>query len=181
MKFFQKPIDKVLTLCYSNLIKQIAIQEVNTMANYTDKITGEKLPNGDISSKLTEMNKELGTIKAVGTENGMSLKDKAHFLAVAKSLTSAIEYYSKLWGGEIAASEETFEFPDLGVKVMGVKGGSLSKIADRIFDELSLEEIKKCASVTEKGLKEIGKADLIQKYKEITGNKANSCQVKTLI
>lgn len=151
------------------------------MANYTDKITGEKLPNGDISSKLTEMNKELMTIKTVGTENGMSLKDKAHFLAVAKSLTSAIEYYVKLWGSEVAEKEETFEFPDLGVKVMGVKGGSLSKIADGIFNDLSLDEIKKCASITEKGLKEIGKEDLIAKYKMVTGNKANSCQVKSLI
>ena len=69
----------------------------------------------------------------------------------------------------IEKKEETFEFPDLGVKVMGVKGASLSKIADGIFNELSLEEIKRCASITEKGLKDIGKADLIAKYKSLRG------------
>lgn len=67
------------------------------MANSVDFITKEKLPNGDISNHLKTMNKELSSVKEKGTTTGLTIKDKAHFLAVAKQLTSAIEYYTKLW------------------------------------------------------------------------------------
>ena len=57
----------------------------------------------------------------------------------------------------------------------------MSEISTEVFNELKLEEIKQVAKVTEKALKEIGKADLISKYKKITGQKANSVQYKSLI
>jgi hypothetical protein len=44
-----------------------------------------------------------------------------------------------------------------------------------------LDEIKKVAKVTEKALKDNGKADLIEKYKKVTGTKANSVMYKSLI
>ena len=151
------------------------------MAQYFDKITNEKLPNGDVSQFMTAMNKELSSVKEKGLAEGLTLSDKAHFLAVAKNLTSAIEYYTKLWGSEIANQEEKFEFKDLGLVVSSKAGGNNTEISSEIFDELKLEEIKKVAKVTEKALKEIGKADLISKYKKITGQKANSVQYKSLI
>lgn len=151
------------------------------MAQYFDKNTNEKLPNGDVSQHMVQMNKELSSVKEKGLSEGLTVADKAHFLAVAKNLIDSIDYYCKLWSAEVANQKESFEFKDLGTKVSPKMGGSISKIADAIFDELTKEEIKQCASVTEKALKEIGKADLISKYKTITGNRANSVSYKSLI
>ena len=154
------------------------------MANSVDVISGEKLPNGDVSQFMTAMNKELSSIKEKGTTEGLTIKDKAHFLAVAKNLTSAIEYYTKLWGAELVKEMDAtsqFAFNDLGVTVVIKNGGNNSEIGSAIFDELSLEEIKKVAKVTEKALKDNGKSDLIEKYKIITGQRANSVMYKSLI
>lgn len=154
------------------------------MANYVDVISGEKLPNGDVSQFMAAMNKELSSIKEKGTTEGLTIKDKAHFLAVTKNLTSAIEYYTKLWGAELVKemdSDTKFEFNDLGVTVSIKNGGNNSEIDSAIFDALSLEEIKKVAKVTEKALKDNGKSYLIEKYKIITGQKANSVMYKSLI
>ena len=154
------------------------------MANSVDVISGEKLPNGDVSQFMTAMNKELSSIKEKGTTEGLTIKDKAHFLAVAKNLTSAIEYYTKLWGAELVKEMDAtsqFAFNDLGVTVAIKNGGNNSEIGSAIFDELSLEEIKKVAKVTEKALKDNGKSDLIEKYKIITGQRANSVMYKSLI
>ena len=151
------------------------------MAQYFDKLTNEKLPNGDISSPMTMMNKELASIKAKGIEEGLSIKDKAHFLAVAKELVEAIDYYSKKWSAEVANQKESFDFEDLGKTVSPKMGGAMSKIADGVFNDLTLEEIKACATVSEKSLKEIGKEELIKKYKTITGNRANSVSYKSLV
>ena len=151
------------------------------MANYVDVKSGEKLPNGDVSQFMTAMNKELSSIKEKGTTEGLALSDKAHFLAVARNLTSAIEYYTKLWSTEVATQENSFEFKDLGMIVSPKAGGTTSEISSGIFDELSLEEIKKVAKVTETALKANGKEELIKKYKLITGTRANSVQYKSLI
>ena len=154
------------------------------MAQYVDVISGEKLPNGDVSQFMTAMNKELSSVKEKGTTECLTIKDKAHFLAVAKNLTSAIEYYTKLWGAELVKEmdpEATFDFNDLGTTVAIKNGGNNSEISSEIFDELSLDEIKKVAKVTEKALKDNGKSELIEKYKKITGQKANSVMYKSLI
>lgn len=152
------------------------------MANYVDFKSGEKLPNGDVSQFMAAMNKELSSIKEKGTTEGLSMHDKAHFLAVARNLTSALEYYTKLWSSEIAAEKDVgFRFNDLGILVSSKSGGNISEISSDIFDELSLDEIKKVAKVTEKALKDNGKAELIEKYKKITGVKANSVTYKSLI
>mgnify|MGYP001309173358 CR=1 FL=1 len=151
------------------------------MAQYVDVKSGEKLPNGDVSQFMTAMNKELSSVKEKGTTEGLTLQDKAHFLAVARNLTGAIEYYTKLWSAEIANQEDKFEFKDLGLIVSSKAGGSTSEISSEIFDVLTVEEIKKVAKVTEKALKDNGKTDLIEKYKKITGTKANSVMYKSLI
>lgn len=154
------------------------------MANYVDVVSGEKLPNGDVSQFMTAMNKELSSVKEKGLSEGLTIKDKAHFLAVAKNLVGAIEYYTKLWGAELVKNmdlDSQFDFTDLGVAVAIKNGGNNSEINSAIFDELSLDEIKAIAKVTEKGLKEIGKEDLIKKHKVITGARANSVMYKSLV
>jgi hypothetical protein len=150
------------------------------MANYFDKNTNEKLPNGDVTEKLQMMTKEIGSIKQKGTEEGLTLADKAHYLAVARELSDAISYYCDLWEKEVAAQDEAFEFKDVGLSVSPKMGRSLTKIADGIFNELTMEEIRSCATVTEKGLKSIGKLDLIEKYKAVTGTSAKSVAYKKL-
>lgn len=152
------------------------------MANSIDIRTGEKLPNGDVSQFMTAMNKEISSIKEKGTTEGLTLSDKAHFLAVARNLTNALEYYTKLWSSEIAKDTNiAYSFNDLGLIVSAKVGGSTSEISSDIFDELSLEDIKKVAKVTEKALKDNNKVELIEKYKKITGTKANSVMYKSLI
>ena len=117
------------------------------MAQYIDVKSGEKLPNGDVSQFMTAMNKELTSVKEKGTTEGLTLQDKAHFLAIARNLTGAIEYYTKLWSAEIANQEDKFEFKDLGLIVSSKAGGSTSEISSEIFDVLTVEEIKKVAKV----------------------------------
>lgn len=163
------------------------------MANSIDVVSGEKLPNGDVSQFMTAMNKELSSIKEKGTTEGLTIKDKAHFLAVAKKLTDAVEYYTKLWGAELVKEMDPtsqFAFTDLGVTVAIKKGGDASEISPEIFDELSLDEIKRAAKITEKSLKDLYKNELfgntkadnlIAKYKKITGARANSVMYKSLI
>lgn len=151
------------------------------MSQSFDKVTNEKLPNGDVSQFMAAMNKELSSVKEKGVSEGLTLKDKAHFLAVARNLTDALEYYTKLWGGAVANQEESFDFPDLGVTVSPKAGGNATKISAEIFSELSMDEIKKAATVTEKALKEIGKGDLIERFKVITGSRANSVSYKSLV
>ena len=148
--------------------------------NY-DKISGEKLPNGDVSQFMTAMNKELSAIKEKGTTEGLTLSDKAHFIAVAKNLTTAIEYYTKVWSSQILEDENFDEsFVDLGLSVSYAKGASMSEINSEIFNELSLDEIKKVAKVTEKSLKEIGKSSLVEKYKVVIGQKSPSVKINRL-
>lgn len=150
------------------------------MANYFDKRSNEKLPNGDVTEKLQMMTKEVSSIKQKGTEEGLTLKDKAHYLAVARELSEAISYYCDLWEKEVAAQDDSFEFLDIGLAVSPKMGRSLTKIANGVFNDLSLEEIKSCATITEKGLKSIGKLELIEKYKAVTGTAAKSVSYKSL-
>lgn len=153
-----------------------------------DKITGEKLPNGDVSQFMTVMNKELATLKEKGTTVGLTLSDKAHFLVVAKNLTSAIEYYTKLWSSQILEDENFNErFADLGLSVEYAKGSSMSEINPNVFDELTLDEIKRIAKITEKGLKELNNHnvfdrgdELIKKYKIVTGVKSPFLKINRL-
>lgn len=146
-----------------------------------DKITNEKLPNGDISQHMTIMNKELSSLKEKGVNEGLTLQDKARFIAVAKNLTIAIEYYTKLWSAQILEDENFNEkFLDLNLSVAYAKGASMFEIKADVFDELSIEEIKRVAKVTEKSLKEIGKSELIEKYKVVTGTKSPSVKINRL-
>ena len=84
-------------------------------------------------------------------------------------------------GSRSCKSGYRFEFKDLGIIVSSKAGGNTTEISSDIFDELTVEEIKKVAKVTEKALKDNGKADLIEKYKKVTGTRANSVQYKSLI
>lgn len=147
----------------------------------TDKLTNGRLPNGDISVPLKFFEKELKAVIAKGTETGLTLQDKARFIAVAKEFTDAVAYYTDAWTAEIKGQESFKEdFVDLGKSVYLREGASMSEISNDALDEMNLAEIKKAAKLTEKGLKDAGRADLIAKYKSVTGKKAPSLIVGAL-
>ena len=56
----------------------------------------------------------------------------------------------------------------------------MSEISNDAMDEMNLAEIKAAAKLTEKGLKDAGRADLITKYKSVTGKKAPSLIIGAL-
>ena len=111
-----------------------------------------------------------------------SLKDKARFIAAVKNLTDSIDDIVKNFSNDIRAAGSEFEenFDDLGLGVVLRKGAAISEIDNNVFDEMTVDEIKSSAKITEKALKELGKDDLIGKYKKITGEKTPSVAVTKL-
>ena len=66
---------------------------------------------------------------------------------------------------------------DLGKSVWLQEGAKMSEISNEAMNEMNLEEIKVAAKLTEKGLKDAGRDDLISKYKSVTGQKAPSLKI----
>ena len=139
----------------------------------TDKLTGAKLPNGDVSTFINKFNTELINLTEKGITVGLSLEDKAHFLGVARQLKDAISLWTEEWSKEVAA-DETFskDFEDLGITIATQPGATNTAIDSAVAEELTYAEIKQSAKFTEKALKEIGKENLIEKYKKVVGTKA---------
>ena len=154
---------------------------MNEAKEEVKKEVKERIPNGDISTPLKNFEKELKALIIKGKDSDLSLTDKARFIAVAKEFTDAIDYYTTAWGNEIKKLEAFKEdFVDLGKSVYLREGASMSEINNAAMDEMNLAEIKQAAKLTEKGLKDAGRADLISKYKVIIGKKASSLVVSAL-
>jgi hypothetical protein len=106
---------------------------------------------------------------------------KARFLAAWKILSEKVEYYTNDWEKqlkEIPGFKE--DFVDLDRSVYLQEGAKMTEIIPDVFDELTLPEIKIAAKVTEKGLKDANRAELIEKYKINTGKKASSLKITAL-
>ena len=141
----------------------------------------KRIPNGDISTPLKAFEKELKALVAKANEGDLTLQDKARFIAVAKEFTDAVSYYTDAWTSEIKGLPSFKEdYIDLGKSVYLREGASMSEINNAAMDEMNLAEIKQAAKLTEKGLKDAGRADLISKYKIVTGKKAPSLVVSAL-
>jgi hypothetical protein len=56
----------------------------------------------------------------------------------------------------------------------------MTEITSDVFNELTIPEIKIAAKVTEKGLKDANRAELITKYKIDTGKKAPALKITAL-
>jgi hypothetical protein len=145
-----------------------------------------KVPNGDVSKAVTAFNSEVKAINAAcaGVSGEFSEPDnhmKARFLAAWKILSEKVEYYTGDWEKqlkEIPGFKE--DFVDLDRSVYLQEGAKMTEISEGVFDELTLPEIKIAAKVTEKGLKEANRAELITKYKADTGKKAPSLKITPL-
>jgi hypothetical protein len=146
-----------------------------------------KVPNGDVSKATTAFNSEVKAINNACTDKdtGAFLEpdnvQKARFLAAWKILCEKVEYYTADWEKqlkEIPGFKE--DFVDLDRSVYLQEGARMTEISAGIFDDLSLPEIKIAAKVSEKGLKEANRSDLISKYKIETGKKAPSLRITAL-
>ncbi|MGL5913563.1 MAG: hypothetical protein ACRCZB_05305 [Bacteroidales bacterium] len=150
------------------------------LENY-DVVTGEKLPNGDISVPVRNFTKEIKFLVEKGTTEGLSKRDKARFMIVSESLVKAIEFYSKAWATELKKTEGLKEdFVDLSKSIWIQEGAKMTFIDGACAKEMKLEEIEKSASFSEKALKEIGREDLIVKYKVENGKKSPSLKIGAL-
>jgi hypothetical protein len=145
-----------------------------------------KVPNGDVSKAITAFNSEVKSINAACGGGGGEFAEpdthmKARFLASWKILCEKVEYYTNDWEKqlkEIPGFKE--DFVDLDRSVYLQEGARMTEIAPDVFSELTIPEIKIAAKVTEKGLKDANRADLISKYKIETGRKAPSLKITVL-
>jgi hypothetical protein len=146
-----------------------------------------KVPNGDVSKALTAFNSEVKAINtacagvAAGEFTEPDNHMKARFLASWKILCEKVEYYTNDWENqlkEIPGFKE--DFVDLDRSVYLQEGAKMTEIVSDVFDELTIPEIKIAAKVTEKGLKDANRAELITKYKIATGKKAPSLKITAL-
>lgn len=71
-------------------------------------------------------------------------------------------------------------FPTEERKVQLLEGAKMTEVDNQVVEELTFAELKKIVKVTEVALKELGREELILKYKKETGKKAPSLQVKPL-
>jgi hypothetical protein len=145
-----------------------------------------KVPNGDVSKAVTAFNSEVKAINATCTEDAGTFLEpntaqKARFLAAWKILCEKVEYYTNDWEKQLKEIPDFKEdFVDLDRSVYLQEGAKMTEISADVFDELALLEIKIAAKVSEKGLREANRSDLISKYKIETGKKAPSLKITAL-
>jgi hypothetical protein len=146
-----------------------------------------KVPNGDVSKAVAAFNSEVKTINTAcaGEPAGEFTEPdnhmKARFLASWKILCEKVEYYTSDWEKQLKGIPGFKEdFVDLDRSVYLQEGAKMTEISASVFDELTVPEIKIAARVTEKGLKDAGRADLIARYKTETGKKAPALKITVL-
>jgi hypothetical protein len=152
-----------------------------------DKRMTIKVPNGDVSKAIAAFNSEVKAINTActGAAAGEFIEPdnhrKARFLAAWKILCEKVEYYTCDWEKQLKEiSNFKEDFVDLDRSVYLQEGARMTEISADVFDELALSEIKIAAKVSEKGLKEADRSDLISKYKIETGRKSPSLKITAL-
>lgn len=155
-----------------------------TNINATADTMVTEVPNGDLSKVITAFN---GVRKGIyartkdSADGAVSITDMAMFIAAARVLTDKLEHYTDLYTKALKdAGVAKYDFEELGRTVAITKGRALSKIDNEAFSLMTLDEIKAAATLTEKGLKEIKRSDLIDKYRVVTGESSPAIQVKLL-
>jgi hypothetical protein len=143
-------------------------------------IQAMEVPNGDITRAITDFNSVRKMVAARSAE-GVSLQDMAYFVAAARVLSDKIGHYVDLYSQSLKdAGAAQYDFVDVGRTVSISEGRALSEISKEAFDELTLEQIKVVATLTEKGLKEAKRSDLIDKYKIVNGKSSPVLSIKIL-
>lgn len=140
-----------------------------------------KIPNGDVSEFIKTLKTVMTDMSEKAKSEPIDNIDKGAFIIAAKDLESILDDYVKRWSDELKSDPNfTADFPALGKKIVIQPGAEITEISADIFSELSKDELIKAAKISEKSLKDIGRADLIQKYKKITGIKSPSVAIKKL-
>jgi len=131
----------------------------------------------NISDLVSELSK-------ISSKSKLSINDKARFTAISNAVSEAIKSVQDEYNTELREhAGETFEFEDLGTKVVVQPGSKTTEIDNSIFDVLTGAEVKQAAKITEAAIKRLDRKDakeLIAKYKIETGNKAPSICVRAL-
>ena len=139
-----------------------------------------EVPNGDITRAITDFNTVRKTV-ASRSADGVSIRDMAYFVAAARVLSDKIGHYVDLYSQSLKeVGRASYDFVDVGRTVSVSDGRSQTEISKEAFDELTLDEIKAVAVLTEKGLKEAKRSDLIDKYKVVTGKTQPILLIKML-
>lgn len=115
------------------------------------------------------------------TNKELHSKDIAKFLVAAEILQSSIDYYKDIYAN--ALKEEgvaQYDFVDLNKYLRVTKGRAITEISNDAFEDLSLDEIRQAAKLTEKGLTAISRADVIDKYKKVLREASPSILIKAL-
>lgn len=146
-------------------------------ASNTNKLYGGHNMAIEISNLVSELS-------AISSKKKMSIKDMARFTAISNAVNEAIKSVqdecTKALRGHAG---ETFEFEDLGTKVVVQPGTVTTEIDNSIFDVLTGAEVRQAAKITEAAIKKLNRDDakeLIAKYKIETGSKAPSVCVRAL-
>jgi hypothetical protein len=140
----------------------------------------QEAPNGDITKAISDFNSVRKQVASRSAER-VSLQDMAYFVAAAKVLSDKIGHYVDLYTAALKdAGTSRYDFVDVGRTVTVSEGRAVSEISKDAFDDLTMDQIKAAATLTEKGLKEIKRCDLIDKYKTVTGKSSPVLSVKSL-
>ena len=135
----------------------------------------------NMAIEITSLVSELSTISS---KKKMSINDMARFTAISNAVSEAIKTVQDECTKALREhAGETFEFKDLGTKVVVQPGSTTTEIDNSIFDVLTGAEVKQAAKITEAAIKKLNREDakeLIAKYKIATGNKAPSICVRPL-
>lgn len=111
----------------------------------------------------------------------LSYDDMARYVVAASVLLDKIDELKDFYATELKdAGIAVYEFIDLHRKLQITKGRAVTEISKDAFDELSLEEIKKASKLTEKGLIDIKRNDIIEKYKKVLREASPTLSVRTL-
>ena len=131
-----------------------------------------------------EISNLVSELSALSSKKKMSIKDMARFTAISDAVSEAIKSVQDVCTKALREhAGETFEFEDLGTKVVVQPGSVTTEIDNSIFDVLTGAEVKQAAKITEAAIKKLNREDakeLIAKYKIETGNKAPSVCVRAL-
>lgn len=150
------------------------------MAESQEMVT--EVPNGDISKAVAEFNAvRRGIHDRAESDGGVGARDMAMFVAAAKILSDKIKHYVDIYTEALrGAGVADYDFVELGRTVSVAKGRAITEIDGAAFDYLNVAELRVAAKLTEKGLKEAKRSDLIDKFKRTTGESALSLTVKAI-
>jgi hypothetical protein len=125
---------------------------------------------------------KLSTIDGVAPVNEKARREAAELYAEIKNQMDFIkETLLEPLGTQIKQLEPFTEFfPEDGEKVVLADGALDTEIDQAVIEDLTWTEVKKVITVGQQLLTDMGRDDLVTKYKKVLGKKAPKLEVKDL-